>query len=389
MIGGKIIKRQKYLILDIEQQFPDGINWINLVDFLAQLIDIVEIKYFNLNVNYIDELIFFYGAKQPNSTIKKDFIDFLLDSKLSHFVDIENTERFYIGLNGNVEELLNDKIINHKWVNKMEDLEKARIEIGRMLLTLENKLMKSTIPQVLIQKYPLLNSEIAMKSKYKSYNEMSEMISLLPENHTNLETIEEDLDRLRNNFFKTDKEFILLSDEKTTLWKKINRTRRGKLIPKYINKSPKQIKKNKKERFKLLKLVQHVITGFILKYKDKYTGLKRLFIDSIAEIPFDKVNNVGRGFPLTRLSFQNNTLSISPREAAQLELENIENKGKIYGDPGYISESDNRIQFSGLEPFSLKLLTNERDEVNWWLERLSTSTYPNLEEKQWIYQYYK
>ena len=79
----------------------------------------------------------------------------------------------------------------------------------------------------------------------------------------------------------------------------------------------------------------------------------------------------------------------SPREAAQLELENIENKGKIYGDPGYISEADNRIQFSGLEPFSLKLLTNQRDEVNWWLERLSTSTYPNLEEKQWIYQYYK
>ena len=110
---------------------------------------------------------------------------------------------------------------------------------------------------------------------------------------------------------------------------------------------------------------------------------------SIAEIPFDRVNNVGRGFPLTRLTFRNNSLSISPREAAQLELENIENKGKIYGDPCYISESDNRIQFSGLEPFSLKLLTNQRDEVNWWLERLSTSTYPNLEEKQWIYQYYK
>ena len=203
---------------------------MNLVDFLAQLIDIVEIKYLNLNVNYIDELIFFYGAKQPNSTIKRDFIDFLLDSKLSYFVNIENTDRFYIGLNGNAEELLNDKIINPKWENEMKDLEKERIEIGSVLLNLEKKLMKSTIPQVLIQKYPLLNSEIAIKSKYKSYNEMSEMISLLPENHTNLETIEEDLDRLRNNFFKTDKEFILLSDEKTTLWKKINRTRRGKLI---------------------------------------------------------------------------------------------------------------------------------------------------------------
>ena len=28
MIGGKIMKRQKNLIMDIEQQFPDGINWI-------------------------------------------------------------------------------------------------------------------------------------------------------------------------------------------------------------------------------------------------------------------------------------------------------------------------------------------------------------------------
>ena len=113
-----------------------------------------------------------------------------------------------------------------------------------------------------------------------------------------------------------------------------------------------------------------------------------MFIETVKEIPFDNFNNTGRGFSLTRLPFQNNTFQVSPREAAILELNNSENIGKGYGEPGYISESGNRIQFSGLAPFTLKPLLDERHEINWWINRLSVSNNPSLDKKNG-YQYYK
>lgn len=391
MIGGKITKEQLKLIQKIENQFPEGINWISLVDFLGEIIDILEIKDLNLNPNYIDELIFFYGAHSPSSKIKTRYINFILKSNLSQYLEIDDTDNLNIILNSKTDELFNEKVINQRWEREMENLKNEETQNQLLLKNLEKKLMNSPIPDSLLMNYPILYQDVFMNSKSKSYMDMSKIIETL-ENEDNQEFIEklyEELDRLRNKYYSNNKNYIALSDKNNLLRKKISNTRRGKLIPKYISKPNKIIRRNKKEQYILLKLIQHVITGFISKYSKKYPKLKTLFIETVKEIPFDNFNNTGRGFSLTRLPFQNNTFQVSPREAAIFELNNSENIGKGYGEPGYISESGNRIQFSGLEPFTLKPLLDERDEINWWINRLSESNYPSLDEKKWIYQYYK
>ena len=157
----------------------------------------------------------------------------------------------------------------------MENLKIEETQNQLLLKNLEKKLMNSPIPDSLLMNYPILYQDVFMNSKSKSYMDMSKIIETFEteDNQEFIEKLYEELDRLRNKYYSNNKNYIALSNKNNLLRKKISNTRRGKLIPKYISKPNKIIRRNKKEQYILLKLIQHVITGFISKYSKK---LKKL-----------------------------------------------------------------------------------------------------------------
>ena len=117
MIGGKRKKEQSDLVITISDLFPEDFSWYDLISVLDQIIDRMEVNLIDISPRYIEELVYFYGAKRPSLTTKTDFIKFITDSQLNEFLNIENEDELIITVIPDIEALYNKKIINPRRYN--------------------------------------------------------------------------------------------------------------------------------------------------------------------------------------------------------------------------------------------------------------------------------
>lgn len=396
MLGGKPSKRQLDLIKTISKEFPDNFSWKDLINLLDQIIDRLDINYLNLNPKYLEELVFFYGAKRPDSTIKGNFIDFLIHSRLYNFINIKNNGELTISLNPDLEELYSDKMINPKWQETYNELKEQTKYLEKELLGFKQNLLITPLDPKDLEEVPNFKEKVYQDSPDKSFNGLSNFLEELENDQVypieEIDILFDDLEKVRKTVISNNPDLINLENDLKDIRKETNQFRRGTKIPKQIMKPNKQLKLEKQERHLINKLIQNTITGFLLKYNDKYDDLTKLFLESFNEIVTNQDSkDSGRGIELSRFPFDEMGFQMSPRESAIKEINYPENLGKNPDDPDYLRNSVNMVQFSGLEPFSLKPLDNERKEVDWWVERLRNKDkgrYPNQEESNWIYQYY-
>lgn len=396
MLGGKRTKKQIDLINTIAEEFPDNFSWKDLINLLDQVIDRLDINYVNLNPKYLEELVFFYGAKRPDSTIKGDFINFLIHSRLYNFINIRNNGELTITLNLEVEELYRDKIINPKWQETYNELKEQTKYLEKELSIFRKNLLITPLDSKDLDEVHDFKEKVYLSSRDKSFNGLANLLEKLEKDQVysieEIDNLFDDLEKLRKRVISNNPDLVNLEEDLKDSRKETNQFRRDTKIPKQISKPIKQLKLEKQERHLINKLIQNTITGFLLKFNNKYDDLIKLFIESFNEIVTNQDSkDSGRGIELSRLPFDEMAFQMSPRESAIKEINYPENLGKNPDDPDYLKNSVNMVQFSGLEPFSLKPLDDERKEVDWWVKRLRNKDkcrYPNQKESNWIYKYY-